>query len=244
MMGQKQKPMKEILGYLDGKSKIVLMGCGGCATIFHTGSIKEVNEMAEMLSKEGKQVLAKIGLPFAVFCCYLPMSSMFLKENRKAFEECDAILIQSCGDGLQVVRGFLDEEFGIIKPIYPSNDALGFVGAGPSVFIEKCQGCGLCELGKTSGICPLTQCPKGLMNGPCGGVRLDGKCEVDPEKDCAWLQIYEREKKLGQLDKLTDIKDAHDWSKAIRPRKLEVEPINLQEKLFETKKAIEGMGIT
>lgn len=243
MMGQRQKPMEEILGYLDGKRKIVLMGCGGCATIFHTGGIKQVEAMAESLSKEGKEILAEIGLPFGVFCCYLPMSSMFVKQHQKEFEKCDAILMQSCGDGLQAVRGFLDEELGIVKPIYPANDALGFVGGGPAKFIEKCQGCGECVLGKTAGICPVTQCPKGLMNGPCGGTRPDGKCEVDPEKDCAWVQIYRRAEKLGELDKLSAIMEPHDWSNVIRPRILAVEPIKLEEKLAETKKAIEAMGI-
>jgi hypothetical protein len=243
MNAQVQKPFEEILEYLNGYKKVCLMGCGGCATIFHTGSIKDVDEMAERLKKEGKEIVGKIGLPFAVFACYLPMSSMFLNEHRKEIEECDAMLMMSCGDGAQAVRGYLDNELGIVKPIYPSNNALGFSSGGPEEFQEECQACGECELGRTAGICPLVQCPKGLLNGACGGTRADGKCEVDPEKDCAWAQIYERLGKLDRLKQYSEILEPHDFSKQTRPRMLKVEAIKLEEKLAETKKVIESLGI-
>ena len=243
MNAQVQKPFEEILGYLEGKKKIMLMGCGGCATVFHTGGIREVNEMAERLKKEGKEIVGKIGAPFGVFACYKPMYSMLLKEHRKEIEECDAILMQSCGDGLQSVREYLEEEMGIFKPIYPANDALGFSSGGPSDFKEECQACGECELGRTVGICPLVQCPKGLLNGPCGGTRPDGKCEVDPEKDCAWVQIYRRMEKLGELQKYSEILKPHNWSKQTRPRRVKAEPLKLEEELAGTKKVIESLGI-
>ncbi len=243
MNAQVQKPFEEILGYLEGKKKIVLMGCGGCATVFHTGGVREVDEMAEKLAKEGKEVIDKIRLPFAVFTCYLPMSSMFLREHKEAIEECDAMVMQSCGDGLQAVRGYLEEKMGIVKPIYPSNDALGFSSGGPAEFKEECQACGECELGKTFGICPFVQCPKGLLNGPCGGTTEDGKCEVDPTRDCAWAMIYRRAEELNEVDKLLGIVEPHHWSKAVRPRKLEVEPVDLMEELKGTKKVIEGLGL-
>ncbi len=48
------------------------------------------------------------------------------------------------------------------------------------------QSCGQCILGSTGMACPMN-CPKSMRNGPCGGVRADGKCEVDPGMDCVWL---------------------------------------------------------
>ncbi|MEA2074135.1 MAG: methylenetetrahydrofolate reductase C-terminal domain-containing protein [Euryarchaeota archaeon] len=244
MMAQTPKPIEEVLEYLEGKKKIVIMGCGVCATIFHTGSPAAVEEMSEKLTKEGKEITAKIAPPFAFPACYLPVSSMFLKENQKAFEECDAVLMMSCSDGAQAVRGYLEDEMGLVKQVYSANDALGYSSGGPTDFIEECQGCGECELNKTAAICPLTQCSKGLMNGPCGGVRKDGKCEVDPDKDCAWVQIYKRFEKFGELDKLLEIREPHDWSKTARPRKLlGVEPLDLMEELRGTKKAMEGLGV-
>ncbi len=243
MMGQKQKPLDEILSYLEGMKKVVLMGCGGCATIFHTGDPEAVDKMAEELSKHGKEIVAKIKLPFAVFCCYLPMSSQFLKMHEKELREADVILMMACGDGTQAVRSYLDNEMGIVKPIFSANNALGFVGEGPASFVEKCMGCGDCVLAETAGICPLTQCSKGLLNGPCGGTTPDGKCEVDPEKDCAWLQIYRRLEQIGQLHKFVEIRKPKDWSYATRPRRLTVEPINLMEKLKELKGTLESMGV-
>ena len=243
MMGQKQKPFEEILEKLNGKKKIVLMGCGGCATIFRTGDPVAIDNMAEKLEKNGKEIIAKIKLPFGVFCCYLPMSSQFLKMHEKELSEADAILMMSCGDGTQAVRAYLDEEMSIVKPIFSANNALGFVGEGPANFIEKCMGCGDCILADTGGICPLTQCSKGLLNGPCGGTTPEGKCEVDPEKDCAWLQIYRRLEKIGELDKFLKIREPKDWGQATRPRRLSVEPINLMEKLKELKATLESMGV-
>jgi len=226
MIGQVQKPIEEILEYLEGKRRIVIVGCGGCATVFHTGGEKEVKKMADTLSKEGKEILAAVAPPFGEFTCYAPWSKKRLSGHRKEIEECDAILMLTCGDGLQTVREFiLEEEYNLIKPIYPGTNPMGHMGGGPILFKEKCQQCGECELGKVAGICPLTQCAKGLLNGPCGGSQ-NGKCEVDPERDCAWILIYERLKKLGELDKLKKARAPHDWSKMKRPRMLEVKPLD------------------
>ncbi|MFZ2072028.1 MAG: methylenetetrahydrofolate reductase C-terminal domain-containing protein [Halobacteriota archaeon] len=226
MIAQEQKPMDEILGYLNGKRLIVVMGCGGCATFYGTGDKKAVSDMAEKLTKEGKEV-TKISLPLGISACEIDMSAAFLVKNRKALENCDAVLMMSCGDGVQVVTEYMDGPMGITKHIIPANDAIGLVGGGPTRFKETCQSCGMCEMGKTAGVCPLTACGKGLMNGPCGGVREDDKCEIDPEKDCAWVKIYKRMEKLGELDKFIEMRDPHEWSKAKRPRLFEIEkPIN------------------
>ena len=225
MIGQVQKPIEEILESLGDNEKIVLVGCGGCATVFHTGGEPEVKEMASTLSKQGKNILAAIAPPFGEFTCYAPWSKARLEPYRKEIEECDAILMMTCGDGLQVVREFiLEDEYGLVKPIYPANDAIGHMGGGPTLFREKCQQCGECLLGQYAGICPLTQCPKGLLNGPCGGSK-NGKCEQEPEHDCAWILIYERLKTLGELDKIKEFVPPKDYSKMKRPRTLEVAPL-------------------
>jgi len=225
MIGQTQKPIEEILEYLEGKERVVLVGCGGCATFFHTGGETEIKEMAKTLTETGKQVLAAIAPPFGEFTCYAPWSKARLSQYRKEIEESDAILMLTCGDGLQVVRELiLEEEFELVKPIYPGTNSIGHMGGGPTLFKEKCQQCGECELGKFAGICPLTQCAKGLLNGPCGGSK-NGKCEVDPERDCAWVKIYERLKTLGELEKMKEIAGPKDWSKMTRPREIEVAPL-------------------
>ncbi len=52
-----------------------------------------------------------------------------------------------------------------------------------------CQMCGHCVLSSTGMSCPMN-CPKQLRNGPCGGVRDDGHCEVKPEMRCVWVEAY------------------------------------------------------
>jgi ferredoxin len=227
MIGSYWKPTEEILGYLEGKQELVLMGCGGCATVFQTGGEPEVAEMARILSQSGKTILAAIAPPFGEFTCYVPQSKSHLDKHREEIDQCDAILMLSCGDGLQVVRKIVEGEYGLTKPIYPSLDAVGHMGGGPTLFEEKCQQCGECLLGRFAAICPLTQCPKGLLNGPCGGSR-NGKCEVNPERDCAWVLIYERLRKLGELDRMKGEPTIRDYSKMTRPRGIELSPVPVE----------------
>jgi hypothetical protein len=48
-----------------------------------------------------------------------------------------------------------------------------------------CRMCGQCVLSSTGMSCPMN-CPKSLRNGPCGGVRANGNCEVRPDMKCVW----------------------------------------------------------
>jgi hypothetical protein len=61
--------------------------------------------------------------------------------------------------------------------------------------IWDCRMCGQCVLHDTGMTCPMT-CPKTLRNGPCGGVRPNGNCEVKPEMKCVWVKAYARAEKL------------------------------------------------
>jgi Methylene-tetrahydrofolate reductase C terminal len=224
MIGQRKKPVSEVLHYLEGKRIIALIGCGGCASTFQTGDEKAIEFWVSELEKAGKSISVCINLPLGVFTCYLPMSSRYLDRHLDTLASSDAVLNLSCGDGLQVVQTYLDER-NIVKPVIPAVNSLGVMGDGPTRFVEKCRGCGDCKLALTAGICPFTQCPKGLLNGPCGGLGSDGACEIDPERTCAWIQIYERLEKMGKLDNLKDIAEPQDWSKSDRARTIDDESL-------------------
>jgi len=198
----KQKPLEEILPSLGKGKKVYLIGCGTCATICHTGGKAEVLEMKKKLEAEGKKVTGWMVIPTA--CDELTRDA--LKENAKAIEAADAILVMSCAFGVQTVSMYSQ------KPVYPALNTL-FVGKEetPGHFIEVCMQCGNCVLATTVGICPLVRCAKSLLNGPCGGS-VDGKCEVSPDTPCAWQLIYDRLKALGQLDKMEEIMPVRDWS--------------------------------
>jgi len=57
-------------------------------------------------------------------------------------------------------------------------------------FLFDCQMCGRCALSDTGMSCPMN-CPKTMRNGPCGGVRADGSCEVRPSMRCVWVEAWE-----------------------------------------------------
>lgn len=61
--------------------------------------------------------------------------------------------------------------------------------------VFNCQMCGQCVLHFTGMTCPMG-CPKNLRNGPCGGVRVDKTCEVDPTMKCVWVEAFERSQKM------------------------------------------------
>lgn len=98
---------------------------------------------------------------------------------------------------------------------YLSNPVIYYpVLIGEKVFkkaVFGCQMCGQCILSKTALTCPMN-CPKQLRNGPCGGTREGGKCEVYPERACVWNKIYNRAKKLGRLSKIEEIQPCVDWT--------------------------------
>ncbi len=77
--------------------------------------------------------------------------------------------------------------------------------------IFKCQHCGECLLSHTGFVCSQ-RCPKRLRNGPCGGTRENGHCEVYPERKCIWYLIYKRSKLFGRLPFLNRIEYMHNWN--------------------------------
>ena len=76
-----------------------------------------------------------------------------------------------------------------------------------------CRMCGNCLLQETAFICCM-ECPKGLRNGPCGGVTPDGHCYVDPTRRCVWHAIYFRARKTGREDTLLEVLPPLDWNRA------------------------------
>ena len=216
MVVSEKKPIEELLGYLKGAKKVVLVGCGDCASACKVGGEPEIAEMKETLAANGIEVTGSVIIPTA---CNLLLGKKELKAVKDALKEADAVVSMACGDGTQTIMKNVKKQK---IPVNPANDTL-FIGEVERVgkFEEACKACGECELGWTGGICPVTMCAKGLVNGACGGAK-NGKCEVSPDNDCAWVKIYERLKDLGQLDNLKEVRAPKDYSKQLNPRRHEV----------------------
>jgi len=223
MIITQKRDRKQLLENVKDYNSFFLIGCSECATLCGTGGEPELKEMKELLESEGKKVtgtfVAKTG-------CQVLGTKIELKPFKEALDNTDCVLVMSCGAGTQTaVELFKD------KPAYPTNDSL-FLGnmTRMQMFDERCSLCGECILDKTGGVCPVTACPKGLLNGPCGGTN-DGKCEVSPDIECAWVRIYNRLKEINRLDDMTKITEPKNWAAHKKPMTL-----NAREKKEETKK--------
>lgn len=211
MIITKQKNIEKIKENLGIAKKIFLFGCGECSTTCKTGGEDEIKAAIAFFEKDGKVVL---GYDIPKAPCVSSQSKISIAKNRRKIEEADAVVVFTCGLGTQTIK----ENLRIAKNVYPACDTL-FMGATDSKgnFKEMCSACGECILELTGTICPVTLCAKGLLNGPCGGVDK-GKCEVDSQRDCAWVLIYDNLKKEGKLDLLKNIQKPKDRSKENRPR--------------------------
>ncbi len=201
-----QKPIEDIKEMLRGKKKVLAVGCGTCVTVCFAGGKREVGVLSSALRMATKldDELVQVDETVVQRQC----EKEFIEHLGEQLDEYDAILSLGCGVGVQT-----------LADLYPNTRVLPalntkFMG-GPSeqgVWVELCQGCGNCMLENTGGICPISQCAKQLMNGPCGGTDKDGRCEVDPDTPCAWFNIWERMDQLGIQDELMQIQPAKDWS--------------------------------
>jgi ferredoxin len=208
----KQKSFEEIQRQLEGFDRVYIAGCGTCTTMTKTGGMEEVLAMKERLQGLGKLVTGSIVIPTACD----EMTEVALEENNGAIQNASCILVMSCALGVHKLSNYIG------KPVFPAVDTL-FIGVedGPGYFQEVCAQCGQCVLGETAGICPVTACHKGLLNGPCGGTN-NGKCEVDKEKDCAWTLIYQRLREQGRLDLMRRFHSPRDYNVAPRPRTIRI----------------------
>ncbi|MEK7849912.1 MAG: methylenetetrahydrofolate reductase C-terminal domain-containing protein [Candidatus Omnitrophota bacterium] len=195
MIITKQKSPQDILKALKDKARVFIVGCGDCAATCKTGGEEEVGAMAGFLGKQGKTVT---GFVTPDVTCVAAQAKIAFAKNKEALKNSDAILVLACGSGVQCVR----ENDRLNLDVLPGCDSLfAALIDKDNNFQEVCSCCGECVLDLTEGICPVTRCSKGLLNGPCGGQNK-GKCEVDKNRDCAWVLIYKKMKEKGTLQRL------------------------------------------
>jgi hypothetical protein len=169
--------------------------------------------MKEQLQSQGKLITGSVVIPVACD----DMTEALVKENNSSIQSAHVILVMACALGVYRMSQNV-----INKPVIPALDTL-FIGMddGQGSFHEVCAQCGQCILGEMAGICPITACHKGLLNGPCGGTN-NGKCEVDKERDCAWTLIYNRLKDQNRLDTMRKYQPPKNYQVVPRPRVIKV----------------------
>lgn len=119
---------------------------------------------------------------------------------------------------------FFERGYGAFEPLIKrSGPLLKSIGyerlEAPAAGVERtlksllfdCQMCGQCALSSTGMSCPM-KCPKNLRNGPCGGVREDGMCEVEPEMKCIWVLAWEGSQRMRYGEAILNVQPPVDHS--------------------------------
>ena len=183
------KSKETIASLVDGK-KVFIINCHGCKEVHFPE--KEAVELQKELAADGNLTVITTD-----YICNPENMKLRLQQHMGEIEAADAVLVLSCGVGVQTIAEYLEE-----KTVYAACDTFplpGFQGVTPLEY--DCDQCGECYLNLTGGICPITACSKSLVNGQCGGSK-DGKCEVDGNMECGWERIYRRLAQIGRLDVL------------------------------------------
>lgn len=200
------KPIAELVDMLRGHENVLLVGCATCVAECAVGGEREVETLAPLLH----MAMQTDGNPVQIRTKTLERQCEweFVEELAEIVPEVDAIISVACGIGIQA----LAERFPEV-PVYPGVNTTSLaIREEPGLWVARCEACGDCVLDETHGLCPVARCAKSLMNGPCGGTRNNGKCEVDEDVDCVWNLIVERARERGKLQALMKLRKAKDWS--------------------------------
>ncbi len=210
MIVGERKPFDEIKESVQGYEKLLIVGCGTCVSVCMAGGEKEVELLASQLRMtnklEGRDV--EIGEVTLQRQC----DREYIEPIVEMARNYDAVLSMACGAGVQLMADMLEP-----MSVIPGLDTR-FIGIAEEegIWAERCRACGKCVLGEYAGICPIARCPKSILNGPCGGSQ-GGRCETDPNRDCAWALIYDRLNKQGKLDSICRIAPPKDFSTQDHP---------------------------
>ncbi len=216
MIIAERKPMEEIKRAIAPYKKLLLVGCGTCVTICWAGGEKEVGILASQLrlarKAEGDDEASILEATVERQC-----EKEMVEPLRSKVAEAEAVLSLACGVGVQTMAESFEQ-----KPVFPAlNTTFMGMPEKEGLWVEMCGACGDCFLDRTGGVCPTVRCAKGLLNGPCGGTRKGGKCEIDQEKDCAWVLIYRRLEKQGRLDLMWKYNPPKNFRAVKRPGKIQ-----------------------
>ncbi|HDZ91068.1 MAG: methylenetetrahydrofolate reductase C-terminal domain-containing protein [Deltaproteobacteria bacterium] len=215
MITAEQKPIDEIREMIGPFKRILVLGCASCVAECAAGGEKETAMLGSALRMAAKMEKKEVVIEEKTLDRQCVNEFIVLLDD--TIDQYDAVLSLGCGAGVQAVADMFPE-----TPVIPAlnTEFLGETKA-QGLWMENCLGCGDCMLYYFGGVCPLARCSKQLFNGPCGGS-VDGRCEINPEMDCAWQLIIDRLSRFNALDRLEDIYPPKDWSRkqGSGPRKI------------------------
>ena len=216
------KAENELAQLLCGKDNLFVIACNKCFKEFETTNEPDCDAFVAFAQAQGKTIT---GTTKADFLCNKYKAEKGLPGMIP--EGTDHVVVISCGLGIQTVADVTG------KSVVAATNSLNYTGHhGMALTKKACDACAQCYLSITGGICPIVDCSKSLINGQCGGAK-NGKCEVSPDKDCAWEKIQQRLAAQGRVGELTaqsvqirdynkvNFKVINEYVKAIRAKSLD-----------------------
>ncbi len=197
------KPAEELQALLSGTDNIFVIACNKCFKEYDINQEPDCQAFLAIAEEMGKTVT---GVARPDFLCNKTKAETKLVHMIP--ENTGSVFVIGCGLGIQTVADLVK------LPVYAATNSINYTGHhGMALTKKACDACAQCYLNITGGICPIVDCSKSLVNGQCGGAK-NGKCEVSPDKDCAWEKIQQRLEKQGRLHELTGQPiQLRDWSK-------------------------------
>ena len=216
------KAESELDALLCGKDNLFVIACNKCFKEFETVNEPDCDAFVAFATERGKTIT---GTAKADFLCNKTKAEKSLAAMIP--DGTDHVVVISCGLGIQTVADVSG------KSVIAATNSLNYTGHhGMALTKKACDACAQCYLSMTGGICPIVDCSKSLINGQCGGAK-NGKCEVSPDKDCAWEKIQQRLAAQGRVSELTaqsvqvrdyskvNFKVINDYVKSIRAKSLD-----------------------
>lgn len=184
----KLKNKEELEQLLQGKDNLFVVACNKCFKEFSSLEEPDLGEFQKIAEEQGVKIQDSMCVDFL---CNKIQTEKKLADQ--IGEDVKNVIVISCGLGVQTVADMVE------KPVFAACDSLNYTGHhGMALTKKACGACAQCYLNITGGICPVVDCSKSLLNGQCGGAK-NGKCEVDPGKDCAWEKINQKLSQQGRL---------------------------------------------
>ena len=188
----KLKAAEELAPFLAETDDIFVIACNKCFKAFETTNEPDCDAFKKIAADAGKTVVGSAKIDFL---CNKTQTDRKLVDLIP--EGTKSIFVCACGLGIQTIAEIAE------VPVYAASNSLNYTGYhGMALTKKACDACAQCYLNITGGICPIVDCSKSLINGQCGGAK-NGKCEVSPDKDCAWEKIQQRLTAQGRLGELT-----------------------------------------
>jgi ferredoxin len=197
------KSAEEIRFSLQDIDRVGIISCDICANFCETGGVKGMRYMKGLLEEWGKTVVMQ---KCVLGCCSEEIMRQALRIKHGSLTNCEALVVLGCSAGVQNIIT-CDTGKRVVGALDTVGSAVITRRRDSPKALSICTFCGQCVIAYTGGICPVYECPKGQLYGPCDDYdEADGRCVAEPGRQCVWKEIGARwdEESLREIKRLRE----------------------------------------